>query len=203
MTKWIDLNVQEQPLWVLAELRSWSLCITDSSQDLKKALVPSHKQAWEQIQPASDLGQDCGTYKWSQTQTEISVFVQLPEQTRRHEVVVELTPSRLLIKLGAKLILNGQLYSDIKKEDSMWLLADRILHLTMLKRNRRGNYASQCTNADTFWKSVMKHAPQQERLEAAYPPSRYYALAIEDDVSSSQQHTMVVAGSQRKLRAAP
>ena len=120
------------------------------------------------------------------------------------QVVVELTPNRLLIKLDAKVILNGQLYSDVKKEDSMWLLADRILHLTMLKRNRRGNYANQCTNADTFWKSVMKQAPQQERLKADCPPSRYYTLAVEDDIGSSQQHPRLVAGSQqKKLRAAP
>lgn len=109
---------------------------------------------------------------------------------------MELTPSRLLIKLGAKVILNGQLHSDVKKEDSIWLLADRVLHLTMLKRNRRGNYANQCTNADTFWKSVMKHAPQQERLSAAYPPSRYYALATDDDVGNTQ-HQRQVAGLQQ------
>ena len=49
-------------------------------------LVPAYKQTWEQIQPASDLGQDCGTYKWCQSQTEVCVFVQLPEQIRRPEV---------------------------------------------------------------------------------------------------------------------
>lgn len=101
---------------------------------------------------------------------------------------MELTPSKLLIKLGDKVILTGQLYSDIKQEESMWLLVDGILHLTMLKRNRRGNYANQCTNADTFWNSVMKHAPQQERLTIPYPPNRYYALAIEDNISSSSLH---------------
>ena len=109
---------------------------------------------------------------------------------------MELTPSKLLIKLGDKVILSGQLYSDIKQEESIWLLVDRILHLTMLKRNRRGNYANHCTNADTFWKSVMKHAPQQERLKPAYPPTKYYALAIEDDISSSQ-HGRLEASAQQ------
>ena len=49
-------------------------------------------------------------------------------------------------------------------------------HLTMFKRNRRGNYANRCTNADTFWKSVLKTVPLQERLVLAYPPDKYYAL---------------------------
>ena len=68
----------------------------------------------------------------------------------------------------------------------MWLLEDSILHLTMLKRNRRGNYANQCTNADTFWKSVLKNAPKQERLALTYPPAKYYALPFEDSDSSQQ-----------------
>ena len=117
---------------------------------------------------------------------------------------MKLRPSTLLIKLGDKVILSGQLYSDVKQEDSMWLLEDRIIHLTMLKRNRRGNYANKCTNADTFWRSVMKHAPQQERLRMAYPPNRYYALAIGDDMAvddprssqRQQQDRSLVAGLQ-------
>lgn len=108
------------------------------------------------------------------------------------QVLVKLRPSTLLIRLGDKVILSGQLFSAIKQEDNMWLLQDRIIHLTMLKRNRRGNHANQCTNADTFWRSVMKHAPQQERLRMAYPPNKYYSLTIGDDLAvdeprSSQQ----------------
>ena len=53
---------------------------------LQTSLTPAHMQAWQQIQPASDLGQDCSTYKWSQTQTEVCVYIQLPEHLRRHEV---------------------------------------------------------------------------------------------------------------------
>ena len=104
------------------------------------------------------------------------------------QVVVKLTPSSLVIQLGEKIILSGQLYSNIKKEDSMWLLEDRVLHLTMPKRNRRGNYANQCSNADTFWRSIMKDAPQQECLNMAYPPDKYYALPIEEE---GNQHLTV------------
>ena len=62
------------------------VCNTPRIPALQTSLAPARIQAWEQVQPASDLGQDCSTYKWSQTQTEISVFVQLPEHLRRHEV---------------------------------------------------------------------------------------------------------------------
>ena len=106
---------------------------------------------------------------------------------RLMQMVVQYTPDRLLIKLGDKVILNGQLFSQIKREDSMWLLEDSILHLTMLKRNRRGNYTGQCTNADTFWKCVIRSSPPQERLALIYPPDKYYALPFESNDSSSSQ----------------
>jgi hypothetical protein len=49
--------------------------------------LPQHQLAWQQIQPAEHLGQDCSTYKWSQSQTEVDVYVQIPTQIRRHEVI--------------------------------------------------------------------------------------------------------------------
>lgn len=49
--------------------------------------LPQHQLAWQQIQPAEHLGQDCATYKWSQSQTEVDVYVQIPTQIRRHEVI--------------------------------------------------------------------------------------------------------------------
>ncbi|DBA98111.1 hypothetical protein WJX77_010113 [Trebouxia sp. C0004] len=163
--------------------------------------LSQHQLAWQQIQPAGYLGQDCATYKWSQSQTEVDVYVQIPTQIRRHEIVVQCTPDKLLIKLGEKVILNGQLYSQIKREDSMWLLENSILHLGMLKRNRRGNYANQCTNADTCWKSVLKNAPLQEKLTLAYPPDKYYALPFEGCDSSHLPLRLASshAASQRQL----
>ena len=98
---------------------------------------------------------------------------------------MQYSPDKLLIQLGEKVILSGQLYSQIKEEDSMWLLEDRILHLTMLKRNRRGNYANNCSNADTFWRAVAKNAPPLEQLSLTHPPDKYYALPFEDDAVHS------------------
>ena len=48
--------------------------------------LTAQQSAWHQIQPIADLGQDCGTYKWTQSQTEVDVFVRVPSQIRRHEV---------------------------------------------------------------------------------------------------------------------
>ena len=95
------------------------------------------------------------------------------------QVFVKLTPTSLHITVAGRVILNGPLRHGIKQEESMWLLEDRILHLVMLKRNRRGNYANNCTNADTFWTSVLQNAPEQETLQLAWPPAEYYHLPLE------------------------
>lgn len=50
---------------------------------------------------------------------------------------------------------------------------DGILHFSLLKLARRGNfYGRGKTNADTFWRSVLRGAP--DALAIPYPPSEYY-----------------------------
>lgn len=161
---------------------------------------------------------DCGTYKWMQSQTEVEVFVHVPENLKRQDVslclygggktsrmqtaplllhvfdlpvpflqvIVKLTPATLLVSLAGRVILSGKLFQAIKQEDSMWLLEDGVLHLTMLKRNRRGNYANNCTNADTFWQAVMQNSPRQETLQLAFPPAKYYHLPLASSDNTMQ-----------------
>jgi hypothetical protein len=53
-------------------------------------------------------------------------------------------------------MLTGELFAPIKAEASTWLISDGILELSLLKRNRRGNYENGCSNADTFWFGVLR-----------------------------------------------
>lgn len=105
------------------------------------------------------------------------------------QVSVQITPTQLRIEVAGRIILNGKLYHEIKQEDSIWLFEDCMLHLSMLKRNRRGNYANYCTNADTYWRSVVQNAPHQETLQLTWPPLRYYQLPEEE----SAEHAQLVA----------
>ena len=49
---------------------------------------------------------------------------------------------------------------------------DGVLHILLLKRNRRGHYAVGSTNADTFWMSLLAKAPSAETLQLQHPPTR-------------------------------
>ncbi len=53
-------------------------------------------------------------------------------------------------------------------------VADGVLEIQLLKRNRRGFYQNGCTNADTFWFSLLAQRAGRERLPLAQPPPEYY-----------------------------
>lgn len=56
------------------------------------------------------------------------------------------------------------------------LTADEgIVHLQLLKRNRKGCYANGCTAADTFWFSLLAGAKGADRLALRHPPTHYYS----------------------------
>ena len=49
-----------------------------------------------------------------------------------------------------------------------------MLEIQLLKRNRRGQYANGCSNADTFWYALLASARGKQRLSLEYPPPEYY-----------------------------
>jgi hypothetical protein len=56
-----------------------------------------------------------------------------------------------------------------------------ILHMQLLKRNRRGHYSNGTTAADTFWYSLLAAAKGGDRLPGPHPPTCYYSSAYEAD----------------------
>ena len=68
------------------------------------------------------------------------------------QVRVEVKPCTLHITVDGDRLLGGELWAEIKAEDSTWQISDGVLEFSLLKRSRRGNYANGHTNADTFWR---------------------------------------------------
>lgn len=49
------------------------------------------------------------------------------------------------------------------------------MYITLLKLERRGNfYGKGKTNADTFWKSLVRGAKEGDTLQLKHAPSEYY-----------------------------
>lgn len=77
---------------------------------------------------------------------------------RTVQVKVHMAPSTVEVQIGERTVLQGSWYGEIKQEESTWYIQDGILHMQLLKRNRRGNYSNSSTNADTYWMSVGLHS---------------------------------------------
>jgi hypothetical protein len=56
-----------------------------------------------------------------------------------------------------------------------------VVHMQLLKRNRRGHYSNGTTAADTFWFSLLAAAKGCDRLPGPHPPTCYYSSAYEAD----------------------
>ena len=143
------------------------------------ALISS---SYKQIDVPEDLGLDCGTYKWRQNQTYVEIYILLPDAIdSASKVGVDLKPGYISVEINERPFLKGQLCREIKAEDSTWYIQDGVLEIILLKYSRRGQYANGETNADTFWRSVLKSAQETETLCLENPPSKYYTSYYEVD----------------------
>ena len=95
------------------------------------------------------------------------------------QVALQLTSSHLSIILDTKRLLSGELHSEIKRDASTWYIENKVLHVVMMKRNRRGSYANGSTNADTFWFSPLRKGPTEAVLPLQHPPTAYYSSYVE------------------------
>lgn len=87
---------------------------------------------------------------------------------RRLQMEVDLRPDSLAVVIRMRPILRGALFARVKVEESTWFLEGRVLTLVLLKASRRGCFRDGTTNADTFWKSVLKSPQEGERLEVGH-----------------------------------
>ena len=76
-----------------------------------------------------------------------------------------LSPQEIRVIVQMQPLLRGKLYAAIKEEESTWYLDGRILTFLLLKANRRGHYKDGCSNATTFWPSVLRHPNDGELLQ--------------------------------------
>lgn len=103
------------------------------------------------MKPNSGNGADLPNYKWTQTLEEIELRVPLPIAVKSRDCVVQL--EKKFLKLGLKghpLIIDAELESDIKVEESAWVLEDkRTLVLNIEKINRM-----------SWWSRLVKTDPE-------------------------------------------
>ena len=77
---------------------------------------------------------------------------------------------------------NGLMMLTILLTPVVLTAVDSILHITLMKLERRGNfYGKGRSNTDTFWKSVVKKADTGNTIQLKYAPAVYYRSYCELD----------------------
>ena len=125
------------------------------------------------------FGIDEGSYKWSQTTSDVMIVTKLAEGTLPSDLSVTFKPESLLVthKLPGgeepTMVIGGTLAKTIKPDESTWEYDKEscVLTISLLKLWRKGNYKKGETSAETWWKSLFAESAQ---LPEKYPPTDYY-----------------------------
>ncbi|GAX75012.1 hypothetical protein CEUSTIGMA_g2458.t1 [Chlamydomonas eustigma] len=156
----------------------------EEQQALQMLLLDGNKE-WASILIPEGLGLECARYKWRQSQSHVELFCQVPRGVAGKKVKVVLERKHLSVYLGADPGLwwiHGDLHQEILPRQSTWIVADGVLHVTMLKKYRKGHYNPDGgTNADTWWRSLMSRAGSTEIIPLSHPPTRYYWTEYDED----------------------
>lgn len=131
--------------------------------------------AWLEIDVPRELGLELDRYKWRQNQSFVEVFVRLPRGCAKKDVRVEISATTLDVRVREERVIDGALRATVKAELSTWVIVDDVLEIVLLKKNRRGHYDNGCTNADTYWRTLL--AESADATTPALPlhaPTAYY-----------------------------
>ncbi|EEC18181.1 nuclear distribution protein NUDC, putative, partial [Ixodes scapularis] len=92
------------------------------------------------LKPNAGNGCDLENYRWTQTLSEIELRVPIPRnlKIKARDVVIDFEKKHLKLGLkGFPLIIDGELYNNIKVEESCWILEDtKTILVTMEKVNK-------------------------------------------------------------------
>lgn len=75
-------------------------------------------------------------YYWQQTEDDLTVTVRLPEDSTKEDIQVQVSPDHINIVLKGQRVLEGNLYSSVDHESSMWIIKDNTsLEISLIKKN--------------------------------------------------------------------
>ncbi|KAM9197986.1 nudC domain-containing protein 1 isoform 2-T2 [Dugong dugon] len=75
-------------------------------------------------------------YYWQQTEDDLTITTQLPEDTTKKDIQVQFLPDHITIVLNGQLFLEGKLYSSVDHESSTYIIKENnSLEISLIKKN--------------------------------------------------------------------
>ncbi|KAK9324591.1 HSP20-like chaperone [Lipomyces orientalis] len=110
--------------------------------------------------------QEALPYKWSQVLEEVTIVIAVPPGTRSRDLTVDINRTSLVVALRKAAdvpFISGQLYKDIKVDDSTWTLDDqKEITITLAKHNKMEWWPHVVTSAPTI--DVKRIQPENSKL---------------------------------------
>ncbi|KAI5449693.1 hypothetical protein NCC49_004154 [Naganishia albida] len=139
---------------------------TEKSETAKKPYDEMSKPEQEEhdrtAREREKAEQDALPYKWTQDLNTATVTVTLPSGTRARDlaVVIKKKSLKVQIKSQPEPILEGELFAEIKEEDSTWSIDDGILYIELDKLSSR-------TSTPQWWPHILTHHPRIDTTKLA------------------------------------
>lgn len=101
------------------------------------------------LKPNAGNGADLDNYRWTQTLTEVEIRVPLKIAVKSRDMVVDMQKRHLKIGLrGQSPVLDGELYNEIKVEESTWCIEDRQTILVNIEKVNKLEWWSRVIATD-------------------------------------------------------
>lgn len=103
------------------------------------------------MKPNAGNGCDLPNYSWTQTldEIELKVPVRLGIKLKSRDVVVNFQKKHLQVGVkGHPLIIDGDLYNEIKVEDCIWVIQDSVLIIITLTKHNKMEWWSKLVTTD-------------------------------------------------------
>lgn len=115
------------------------------------------------LKPNSGNGADMETYKWTQTLEEVEIRIPFSIKMKSRDVAIEIKRKFLTAGLkGNPPVLEGELYNDIKVEESTWILDNREVVITLEKINKMEWWSRVVTSEPEI--NTKKVEPENSKL---------------------------------------
>lgn len=76
-------------------------------------------------------------YYWQQTNDDLTINIQLPENTTKQNIEFQLSPDHLQVGVKDQVgFIDGQLFSSVDHSESTWTIAENSLEVILLKKNK-------------------------------------------------------------------